>query len=110
MKRNLLLATALGFMLATGPVLAAGVAVNLSATEQAQIKQDILGAKVEAMPQADFDLKVGTVIPKKVTLHKLPATVIKLVPSYSEDEFFQLADGRIIIVDPTSMKIIAVLS
>ena len=43
-------------------------------------------------------------------LHRLPARIVKIVPAYESYEYFVLADGRIVIVDPDTLKIVLILT
>jgi hypothetical protein len=105
------IAAAAGIILtmATAPVLADTAVVDLTPDQQVEIHKDITSVQVDPIAKPDFDVTVGTVVPKTVKLHKLPDTVVKVVPSYSSDEFFTLDDGRIAIVDPDSLKIVAIV-
>ncbi|WP_348640310.1 DUF1236 domain-containing protein [Mesorhizobium sp. B1-1-7] len=63
--------------------------------------------KVEPVSNVDFDISVGVEVPRqKIHLHRLPS---KIVPAYEGYEYFVLADGRIVIVDPNTYKIVLVL-
>ncbi|TIU54111.1 MAG: DUF1236 domain-containing protein, partial [Mesorhizobium sp.] len=41
---------------------------------------------------------------------RLPARIVKIVPAYEYYEYFVLADGRIVIVDPDTYKIVLILT
>src|SRR5262249_40245001 len=83
--------------------------INVTDQQRTEIKQVITETKVEPA-QVDFDVNVGVAVPKKVHLHRLPARIVKLVPSYERYEYFVLADGRIVIVEPDSLKIVYILT
>ena len=55
-------------------------------------------------------VSVGTRIPKKVRLERLPPRIVKIVPAYEGYRFFLLADGRIVIVDPDALTIVYIVS
>ena len=57
----------------------------------------------------DIDINVGVAVPSTVVLHPLPPRVIEIVPAYRGYEYFVLADGRIIIVEPGTLKIVYIL-
>jgi hypothetical protein len=57
----------------------------------------------------DFDVNVGVAVPRTVTLRPLPPRVIEIVPAYRDYEYFVLADGRIVIVEPDTLKIVYIL-
>jgi hypothetical protein len=56
----------------------------------------------------DFSLTPGTVVPKSVHLAALPQTMVNIEPTWRGNEYFQVG-GRIVIVDPQTMKILGVL-
>ena len=83
--------------------------VNVTAEQKTEIKQIITETKVEPA-RVDFDVAVGVTVPRTVKVHRLPARIVKLVPAYKDYEYFVLADGRIVIVDPDSLKIVVILT
>lgn len=46
----------------------------------------------------------------KVKLRPLPTRIVKIVPRYEGYLFFVLADGRIVIVEPSSLEIVVILA
>jgi hypothetical protein len=58
----------------------------------------------------NFDINVGVAVPTTIQLQPLPVEVIEVVPEYRGYDYFVLADGTIIIVDPGSHQIVFVLS
>jgi len=84
---------------------------NVTVEQKTEITQVIKETKVEPVANVDFDISVGIEVPrKKVRLHRLPARIVKIVPAYESYEYFVLADGRIVIVDPNTYKIVLVLT
>jgi hypothetical protein len=84
---------------------------NVTVEQKTQITQVIKETKVEPVTNIDFDVSVGVAVPReKVRLHRLPARIVKIVPAYEAYEYFVLADGRIVIVDPASLKIVVILT
>ncbi|WP_435053875.1 DUF1236 domain-containing protein [Mesorhizobium australicum] len=84
---------------------------NVTVEQKTQITHVIRETKVEPIANVDFDVSVGIEVPRhKVRLHRLPARIVKLVPAYEAYEYFVLADGRIVIVDPDTYKIVLVLT
>jgi hypothetical protein len=57
----------------------------------------------------DFEINIGVAVPQTVVLHPLPPRIIEIVPAYADYEFFILADGTIVIVDPGSFRVVYVL-
>ena len=56
----------------------------------------------------NFNLAVGTVVPRSVTLQALPAAVIEVYPDWRPYRFVLVGD-EIVIIDPATHRIIAVL-
>ncbi|QKC85366.1 DUF1236 domain-containing protein [Mesorhizobium sp. NZP2077] len=84
---------------------------NVTVDQKTQITQVIKETRVEPVSNVDFDITVGVAVPRhKVRLHRLPARIVKIVPAYESYEYFLLADGRIVIVDPGSLKIVLILT
>jgi hypothetical protein len=84
---------------------------NVTVEQKTQITQVIHETKVEPVRDVSFDISVGVELPRhKVRLHRLPARIVRIVPDYESYEYFVLADGRIVIVDPDSYKIVLILS
>jgi hypothetical protein len=65
---------------------------------------------VEPVKEVDFTVSVGVKIPKKVRLEPLPPRIVKIVPQYESYRFFILADGRIVIVDPSAFTIVYIIA
>ncbi|TPM96666.1 DUF1236 domain-containing protein [Mesorhizobium sp. B2-1-3A] len=84
---------------------------NVTVEQKTQITQAIKETKVEPVASVDFDINVGVEVPRhKIRLHRLPARIVKIVPAYEAYEYFLLADGRIVIVDPDTLKIVLILT
>lgn len=108
--RNKVLMAAAALLLAAGaPALAQDAVVQLTPDQQTTIVQDFSGVDVTPVPSVDFDVAEGAVVPGSIELHPVPDTIVKVAPSYSKYKFFRLADGRIVIVDPNTTKVVTVL-
>jgi len=84
---------------------------NVTVEQKTQITQVIRETKVAPVTNIDFDISVGIEVPRhKVRLHRLPARIVRIVPAYESYEYFLLADGRIVIVDPDTLKIVLILT
>jgi len=84
--------------------------VNVTVEQQTEIRQVVKEVHVQPVKEADFTVSVGTRIPKKVRLERLPPRIVKIVPAYEGYRFFLLADGRIVIVDPDALTIVYIVS
>ena len=84
---------------------------NVTVEQKTEITNVIRETKVSPVARVDFDISVGVEVPRhKVRLHRLPARIVKIVPAYEAYEYFVLADGRIVIVDPGTLKIVIILT
>ncbi|MGO4833438.1 DUF1236 domain-containing protein [Rhizobiaceae sp. 2RAB30] len=70
-----------------------------------EIRQVITEEKVQPVIEVDFDVTVGTAVPKTIEVHRLPPRIVEVVPAYEDYMYFVLADGRIVIVDPNTLDI-----
>lgn len=82
--------------------------VDISTEQKTEITQVFRSEKAEPV-DIDIDVNVGVVVPRTVTLRPLPPRVIEIVPAYSSYEYFVLADGRIVIVEPGTFKVVYIL-
>lgn len=83
--------------------------VNISVEQKTEIQQVVKEVNVEPVREVDFTVEVGTAIPKTIRLEPLPPRIVKIVPQYEGYRFFILADGRIIIVEPSTFKIVYII-
>ena len=56
----------------------------------------------------DFALREGVRIPHSVHLYPLPGDIVSLVPAYRDYEYVLVGDN-IVIVDPDTYEIVAVI-
>jgi hypothetical protein len=87
------------------------VNVNVTTEQTTEIRQVIVQSAPPAVT-VNFDISLGVVVPAelKVKLLPLPARVIEIVPQFQGFLFFVLADGRIVIVAPDTLKIAAIIT
>ncbi len=86
-----------------------GGSVQLSEGQRSQIKTIIgrergprLGSNV------NFDVSVGTRIPRSVHIVVLPEEIVLLIPEYRGYDYFLIGD-EIVIVDPRTLEIVAII-
>jgi hypothetical protein len=83
--------------------------VNISSENRTKIHDIIVKERsAPRVEHVDFDVSVGTVVPKSVRLVAVPSTIVTIEPSWRGYEYFLVGD-EIIIVNPRSMEIVAVL-
>jgi hypothetical protein len=56
----------------------------------------------------NFDVTVGTKIPRSVVIVVLPEEIVRIVPEYRGYEYF-LVDDEIVIIDPSTLEIVAII-
>lgn len=84
--------------------------VQLSREQQTRIKTAIDRGHVARAPaNVHFSVTVGAVIPRTVEVAVLPADVVTIVPQYEGFDYIVVGD-QILIVDPNTMEIVAVLA
>jgi hypothetical protein len=81
---------------------------NINDQQRTRISTSISHLNVQPLNNVNFSVSVGTVIPRDVRLQSMPAEVVEIVPQYRGYNFVLVRD-EIIIVEPSSYKIVAVL-
>ncbi|RYE08774.1 MAG: DUF1236 domain-containing protein [Hyphomicrobiales bacterium] len=82
--------------------------INVTVQQTVEIRNYVIQLNVQPVT-VDFDIVLGATVPSTVVLTPLPAQIIQLVPGFEGYLFFLLPDGRIIIVSPTTLKIVVIL-
>lgn len=97
---------------ATGAGAVASTSVEISTAQQTEIRTVITEVNVEPVVTADidFDISVGTAVPKTIVLKPVPVRIVEIEPAYDGFLFFMLDDGRIVIVDPDSLQIVLIIN
>lgn len=92
------------------PTQTGSVNANVEINEQqaTEIRTVVKEVDVDRV-DVDIDIDIGVRVPRTVVLHPLPPRIVKIVPAYADYEFFILADGTIVIVDPVTFEIVYVL-
>jgi hypothetical protein len=85
-------------------------AANLSTEQKTKIRT-VVKEKVHAQPltNVNFSISVGTVVPRSVHFYPLPAEVVTIYPQWRGYEFI-LVNDEIIIIEPSSYKIVAIIA
>ena len=82
--------------------------VNINDQQRTRISMSISHLNVQPLNNVNFSLSVGTVVPRDVRVQPLPAEVVEIVPQYRGYDFVLVKD-EIVIVEPSSSKIVAVM-
>jgi hypothetical protein len=94
----------------TGQGAAGARAANLSSEQKTKIRTTIR-EKVKVQPEThvNFSISVGTRIPRTVHYHTLPAEVVSIYPAW-RGYYFILVNDEIVIIEPSSFEIVAVIA
>lgn len=92
----------------TGQGAAGSGNASLTGEQRNKIKTNIRQTNVKRERNVNFNISVGTAIPRTVTLHALPPTVIEVYPQWRGYRFVWVED-EIIIIEPDTYRIVAVI-
>ncbi|MGY8710808.1 DUF1236 domain-containing protein [Bradyrhizobium sp. 18BD] len=82
--------------------------LNINDQQRTRISASISHLNVQPLTNVNFSLSVGTVVPRDVRLQPLPAEVVEIVPQYRGYNFVLVKD-EIVVVEPSTYKIVTVL-
>jgi hypothetical protein len=85
-----------------------GASTALSSEQHVRIRETLRGEKVEHLKNVQFAITIGEAVPRTVHLYKLPVRVVEYVPQYRDYEYILVGD-EILIVDPRTFRIVAVI-
>jgi hypothetical protein len=86
----------------------AAAGAKLSTEQRTKITTVIRQQKVERVTNVNFSISVGTRVPRDVRFHPLPAEIITVYPDWRGYDFILVGD-QIIVINPGSYEIVAVL-
>jgi hypothetical protein len=90
----------------------AGGAVSLTTEQKTKIRTTVIqssSAPKVSRSSINFNISVGTVVPRTVKFVAVPATLVEIHPAWRGYSYF-IVDDEIIIVEPRTLKIIAVVA
>ena len=89
---------------------AAGARANLTTEQRTKITTVIKKqSNVRPVEHVNFSISVGTRVPRDVHFYPLPTEVISVYPAWRGYEFI-LVGSQIVIIDPGSFEIVAVIA
>jgi hypothetical protein len=86
----------------------AGAGAKLSTEQRTKITTVIRDQHIAPVNNVNFSISIGGRVPRDVSFHPLPAEVVTVYPEWRGYEFFLVRD-QIIVVDPSTLEIVAVL-
>lgn len=81
---------------------------KLQPQQKTVIKQTIVERNVRPA-KLNFNVSVGTVVPRTVVLYDLPPVIIEVAPDYREYKYVLADDDTIIVIDPDTWEIVDVI-
>jgi outer membrane biosynthesis protein TonB len=85
-----------------------GASTPLSNEQHVKIRETLRGEKAEHLKNVAFAITIGEAVPRTVHLYKLPVRTLEYVPQYRDYEYILVGD-EILIVDPRTFRIVAVI-
>jgi hypothetical protein len=80
----------------------------LTGEQRSKISTNIRQTNVKRETNVNFNISVGAVVPRTMTLHALPPTVVEVYPQWRGYRFV-LVEDEILIIEPGSYRIVAVI-
>jgi hypothetical protein len=84
-------------------------AAPMSSEQNVKFRETLKGEKTERLSNVKFSISIGEEVPVSVRFHRLPARVVEYAPQYRDFDYILVGDD-ILIVDPASHRIVAVIS
>ena len=81
---------------------------QLSSEQRATVRTSISRQNIRPEKNVNFSISVGTRGPRGVSFHPLPVEIVTIYPDYRGYEFILVGD-QIIVVNPRTLEIVAVL-
>jgi hypothetical protein len=88
---------------------AASASVSLNAEQKTRIRETVIkSSNAPRVTNVNFSVSIGTTVPKTVRFAPLPSYLVEIQPSWRGYEYFLVGD-EIVVVDPRTLRIVAVL-
>jgi hypothetical protein len=87
---------------------ATGSSINLTPDQRTKIRETVLTSSAPRVDNVNFSVHVGTVVPRSVHVVEVPTTLVDIHPEWRGYRYFVVHD-QIVIVEPDSLRIVAVL-
>jgi hypothetical protein len=87
----------------------AGASAKLTTEQRTKITTVIRNEHVAPVTSVNFNVAVGTRVPRDVSFHPLPADVVTIYPEWRGYNFILVRD-EIVVIDPATFEIIAILN
>ena len=87
----------------------AGGGAKLTTEQRTKITTVIRNEHVAPVTSVNFNVAVGTRVPRDVSFHPLPAEVVTVYPEWRGYNFILIRD-EIVVIDPATFEIVAILN
>jgi len=84
-------------------------AAPMSSEQNVKFRETLKGEKTERLTNVKFSISIGEEVPSSVRFHRLPARIVEYAPQYRDFDYILVGDD-ILIVDPATHRIVAVIS
>lgn len=89
----------------TGQAAAGG---KMSSEQRTKVTTVIKQQNIKPVTNINFSVSIGTRVPRDVGFHPLPAEIVTVYPDWRGYEFFLVSD-QIVVVNPRTLEIVAVI-
>lgn len=86
----------------------AGAGAKLSSEQRTQISTTIKQQNVAPVTNVNFNVSIGTRVPRDVSFHVLPSSVVTIYPQWRGYKFVMVRE-EIVIVDPNTYEIVEII-
>lgn len=83
-------------------------APQISGEQETRIRDSVKNAKVDNVAKLAIPLEVGAEVPRNLHFYPMPKEVAEIAPEYG-GYFYVVADSKIVVIDPLSYRIVAIL-
>jgi hypothetical protein len=84
--------------------------VSLNTEQRTKIRETVIkGGNVNRVNNVNFNISVGTAVPRSVHLVTVPSTIVEIHPAWRGYLYFVVND-EIVIVEPGTLRIVAVIT
>jgi hypothetical protein len=84
-------------------------AANLTPEQHTKITTVIKQQNVQSVTNVNFSISIGTRVPRSVHFYSLPVQVVEVYPQWRGYEFI-LVNGEILIINPRTLEIVAIIA
>jgi hypothetical protein len=82
--------------------------IQVTTEQRTRIRDHRSSLNVGRVTNVNFNISVGTVVPRTVRVYDLPVEIVTIVPAYRGYKYI-LVEEEIVIIDPRTLRIVAVI-